>query len=67
MRNLEFEIEKRFGLKECIIVPSYEERDETLKAMAVRLGNTLERLASSVSYIGIGWGTTLKSVSDYLR
>lgn len=64
--KLEFEIEKRFGLKECIIVPSYEERDETLKAMAVRLGSTLERLVSSVSYIGIGWGTTLKSVSDYM-
>jgi len=65
--ELEFEIENRFNLKECLIVPSYEDKDQVHKAMAGRLSNKLERILETGGYMGIGWGTTLKSLADYIE
>jgi len=65
--TLELEIEKKFNLKECIIVPSYEDKAQILKAMAARLSSMLDRRAAAVKYLGIGWGTTLKSLTDYME
>ncbi len=65
--ELEFGIEKRFGLGECLVVASYEDKNETFKAAAARLGSKLERILERGSYIGIGWGTTLKNVADRIQ
>src|SRR3972149_5510908 len=65
--NLENEIEKKFDMKECIVVPTYENKEETLKAMAAPLNDLFERILASGSYMGIGWGSSLKGISDYIN
>jgi len=64
--ELEYVIEKRYKINECIVVPTYENREEILKEMAKELGNIFERILNDGDYLGIGWGTSLKSVADYL-
>ncbi|HEY4696069.1 MAG TPA: sugar-binding transcriptional regulator [Candidatus Hydromicrobium sp.] len=65
--NLENEIEKKFDIRECIVVPTYENKEETLKAMAAPLNDLFERILASGSYMGIGWGSSLKGISDYIN
>lgn len=63
--SLESEIEKKYRIKECIVVPDFEKREETLKIMAESLNSLFERILENGSYLGIGWGSSLKTVSDY--
>jgi len=65
--ELEYKIEKRFKIKECSVVPSFEKREEVLKMMADPLNDLLERILVDGSYLGIGWGSSLKEVSDYIN
>ena len=65
--ELEYKIEKKFKIKECSVVPSFENREEVLKMMADPLNNLLERNLVNGSYLGIGWGSSLKEVSDYIN
>ena len=65
--RLEYEIEKRFKIKECIIVPASGNKEEILKMMAGPLNNLFERILADGSYLGIGWGSSLKGISDYIN
>jgi len=65
--GLEYEIEKKFKIKECIVVPSFENKEEVLKMMADSLNSLFERILTSGSYLGIGWGSSLKGISDYIN
>jgi DNA-binding transcriptional regulator LsrR (DeoR family) len=65
--NLEYIIEKSFKIKECIVVPTFENKEEILKMMACPLNNLLERILAGGSYLGIGWGSSLKGISDYIN
>ncbi len=62
--SLECEIEKKFQINECIIVPAFEKKDEILKMMAESLNELFERILENSSYLGIGWGSSLKGVAD---
>ena len=64
--NLENSIEKKFNLRECIVVPTYKNMEETLKTMAGPLNDLLERILENGSSLGIGWGNSLKGISDYI-
>jgi deoxyribonucleoside regulator len=64
--EIEYEIEKKFKIKECSVVPSFENREEVLRMMADPLNDLLERILVNGSYLGIGWGSSLKEVSDYI-
>ncbi len=64
--NLENSIEKKFDIKECVVVPTYGNMEETLKAMADPLNDLLERILENGSSLGIGWGNSLKGISDYI-
>lgn len=64
--DLEYEIEKKYSLKECIIVPTYDRREDILKDMAYALGGMFKRIIEDGDYVGIGWGTSLKAIADYL-
>jgi len=64
--HLEYEIEKKYRLKECIIVPTYDRREDILMDMADSLQNLLGRIIKDGDYFGIGWGTSLKAIADYL-
>jgi DNA-binding transcriptional regulator LsrR (DeoR family) len=65
--ELENAIEKKFGIKECIVVPTYEKEEEICKQMALSLSNILERILKDGNNLGIGWGVTLRTVTDYLE
>jgi len=65
--NLEYEIEKMYKLKECIIVPTYDRREDILKDMADKLEDMFNRIIKDGDYFGIGWGTSLKSIADCLN
>lgn len=65
--NLEYRIEKSFKIKECIVVPTFENNEEILKMMAGPLNNLFERILAGGSYLGIGWGSSLKGISDYIN
>jgi len=64
--RLEYDIEKKFKIKECIIIPALESGEEILKEMAISLGNLFGRILKDKDYLGIGWGSSLKSIADYL-
>ena len=65
--NIEYRIEKSFKIKECIVVPTFENKEEILKMMAGPLNNLFERILAGGSYLGIGWGSSLKGISDYIN
>jgi DNA-binding transcriptional regulator LsrR (DeoR family) len=65
--ELEYEIEKKYIIKECIIVPSSDNDREIFREMGIALGGLLERILNDGDYIGIGWGSTLKYVVDYIN
>ncbi len=65
--ELEYKVEKKFKIKECSVVPSFEKREEVFKMMADPLNNLLKRILVNGSYLGIGWGSSLKEVSDYIN
>ncbi|MCL5985498.1 MAG: hypothetical protein M1371_02925 [Actinobacteria bacterium] len=62
--ELEYIMEKNYAIKECKIVPTYINKLETFKEMGLALSNILERLLNDRDFIGIGWGSTLKHVTD---
>jgi deoxyribonucleoside regulator len=65
--ELENKIEMKFGIKECLVVPTFLQIDEIFKQMAVSLVNLLERILKDGDSLGIGWGVTLRTVSDYME
>lgn len=58
--------ENRFHLKQCVIVPSFENREDIYKEMANALVEILERELKNGAYLGIGWGTTIRGVAEQL-
>jgi deoxyribonucleoside regulator len=65
--ELERDIEKKFGIKECLLVSSSDDSLETYRQMAVSLTSLLERFLKDGDLLGVGWGATLKSVAGYLE
>ncbi len=65
--SLEYQIEKKYKIKECIIVSTLESSEATIEAMGGSLNNLLSRILQNVSYIGIGWGKSLRGLSRYIN
>ena len=65
--NMEYQIEKKYGISECIIVNNLENDEDTIRSMGNRLNNILERILKDGSYIGIGWGHSLREISKYIN
>ena len=59
-------IQKRFDIKECRIVISFPDTQQTLKAIAKELGTMLEGILQEGGYLGIGWGTTMEAMARYV-
>lgn len=66
LQELEVEIERRFGLQECLIAPAFEELAHLYTAMAQRLGELLERHLAADTTLGVSWGETLKRIGEEL-
>ncbi len=61
-QEMERAIEKRYDLKECIIIPSHEDPPEILRDIAISLTGVLCRILKNGDSMGVNWGLTLKSV-----
>jgi DNA-binding transcriptional regulator LsrR (DeoR family) len=65
-QELERLIEKRYGLKECIIIPSHDNDQGIARELAASLSNALQRIVKSGDSIGVNWGLTLKEVIAFM-
>lgn len=65
--ELEAAVEKKFSLKECRIVPSYEDNRQTYLELSSSLAGILDRLLKDGDMLGIGWGITLRNVADCIE
>ena len=65
--NLEKEFLKKYKLKDCIIIKTQKDRTETLKELSNQLSQLLDRIVEDSTFIGVGWGTTLETISKYME
>ena len=65
-RELEISLEKTYDLKECIVVPSFVKRENTLKALAASMDGLLPRVLKPGGILGVSWGETLKGLGETL-
>jgi deoxyribonucleoside regulator len=65
--NMEYQIEKKYRIRECIIVDTLENDGEIIRSMGERINNLLGRLLDNGSYIGIGWGYSMRELSRYIN
>jgi len=65
--SLEYQIEKKYKISECIIVDTLESSEATIEAMSESLNNILSRILEDGSHIGIGWGGSLREISKYIN
>jgi len=65
--SLEYQIEKKYKISECIIAGTFESSEATIEAMSGSLNNLLSRILKDGSHIGIGWGGSLREMSKYIN
>lgn len=65
--SLEYQVEKKYKISECIIVDTLESSEATIEAMSESFNNILSRILKEGSYIGIGWGGSLREISKYIN
>jgi deoxyribonucleoside regulator len=65
--DTEREFEDRFQLKECVVIPSHEDTQETLEDMAQTLTGLLYRILKDGDCLGVNWGLTLKGVAALMQ
>jgi DNA-binding transcriptional regulator LsrR (DeoR family) len=66
LAELEGDIESAFALRECAVVPTYENTEQMLSEMAAALSGMLERYLADAMIIGVSWGTTLEAMAKHL-
>ena len=65
--SLEYQVEKKYKISECIIVDTLESNEATIEAMSESFNNILSRILKDGSHIGIGWGGSLREISKYIN
>lgn len=64
--ELEYAVEQRYGLRECVITPSYERIEHSYRVFASVLSDMLPRVLPRNGLIGVSWGETLKALGEQL-
>ena len=62
--SLEIGIEEAYGLRECLLVPSFDQIEHMYAGMAQSLAELLSRILKKGDTLGLSWGETLKAVGD---
>ena len=65
--DLELKIEKKFMLKECIVVSTFEKQINTFIEIAKYLSEVLDRIVIDNDYIGVSWGYSLGIISENIE
>lgn len=64
---LEYKIEKKYNLRECIVVPSDEFFENIVRNIAEELSYLLNKTVRDGDFIGISWGKSLKSITELIE
>ncbi|NBC30267.1 MAG: MarR family transcriptional regulator [Spirochaetes bacterium] len=62
--SLEREIEKQYGLRDCIVLPALGDMQTTYRSMARAVETLFLRHLPPGGLLGVSWGETLKAVGD---
>jgi len=65
--DMEHCIEKKFKLSECVIVDTLESEEAIIKSMGDSFNNLLSRILKDRSFLGIGWGSSLRELSNHIN
>jgi DNA-binding transcriptional regulator LsrR (DeoR family) len=65
--ELERIIEKQYGLKECIVIPTHDTPLEIIADLADSLSGVLQRILQNGGSVGVNWGLTLKEVVALMK
>lgn len=65
--ELEIKIERSFGLKQCIIVPTSDSTAITYRGFADALNSVIDRYYKKGMSIGVGWGHTIKGTVEKMK
>jgi DNA-binding transcriptional regulator LsrR (DeoR family) len=65
--NMEYDIEEKYRLKECVIVDTLESEEAIIRSMGDSFNNLLSRILENGDNIGIGWGYSLRELSKYIN
>ncbi len=65
--KIESEVERHFGIRECAVVPTYENQEQMISEMALALSRILDRSLSDDMIVGVSWGSTLEGMARYLN
>lgn len=64
---LETELEKKYGLKECIVVSDYGEKDTSIYKVALVAAQYIESIIKNGDIIGVSWGNTLAHIAGQMN
>ena len=69
MENAELarEVERRFDIRECAVVPACENTEQLFSEMAACLAGILDRCLADKMIVGVSWGTTLEGMAKFLK
>lgn len=62
--ELEIKIERSFGLKQCIIIPTSDSLDILYSGFGDALNSVIDRFYKKGMKIGVGWGQTVKGTVE---
>jgi len=65
--ELEDLIETNYDLKECRIVPSFNNDNDFYKYAGVELSNLLRRVLKQNVYVGVSWSETVRNTLEYIN
>lgn len=66
-QDLELEIEKKYNLKECVVVTSFEKIRNTFIEISKYMSEILDRIVQPGNFIGVSWGHSLGIISEHLE
>lgn len=65
--ELEIEIEKKYNIQQCVIVPHSENKEEIYSSFGKELVAIIERNTTKELKIGIGWGHTIEGTINSIK
>lgn len=65
-RPIEEEMRQRYGIRECVVIPSVDPDGDMLDAVATAASDLLQRLSGRIRTLGVSWGNTVDRISEVL-
>lgn len=66
-QDLELKIEKKYKLKECVVVSTFENKKNIFIEISKYLSEILDRIVQDNDFIGVSWGYSLGIISEHIE